>query len=350
MDIVSLAIDLSKQIFQLHGYTKDGAVFKKRITGQAAFMKQIEALPKNCEIGIEACGGAHYYCNRFTAMGHKVKMIPPAYVKPFVKRNKTDANDAEAIHQAMFSKAMRFVTPKTQEQQDLLTVHSKRQQLIRNRTASFNQLRAVLFERGIIVPKGKVPLMKRVKEILLNNEVNENTKQVLEIFIEEIEQLEVHISKCDKIIENHAKTDEACRLLLEIPGIGLITASAMVATIGTDVSQFKSARELSAWLGLTPRVVASGARSSNLGITKKGDGYLRRLLIHGSHSSLRWEGKRKEANANLWVRNLCTKKPMNKVAVAMANKTARIIYAILRDKKPYVHSHSCNKINELNNG
>ena len=332
-NITVLGIDLAKDVFQLHGTDSQGkAVLRKRLTRNKLiqFMSNL----KPCLVGIESCGGAHYWARLFISMGHDVKMMAPQFVKPYVKSNKNDANDAEAINEAVTRPNMRFVAVKKVEQQDVLALHRVRELVMKQRTAHGNQIRGLLAEYGVVVPKGLSHLM-RLPEIIEANAAKLSTHSI-ELFNELYEQLKNYnnqVQHYEKKIKQHAGQDPRCIAVQAIEGIGPITASAIVATIG-DPKAFKSGREVSAWLGLVPKQHSSGNKTILGGITKRGDSYVRKLLVHGGRSVVKI-CKNKSDKRNLWIKDKLERGGFNKAAVAVANKNARIIWAVLATGECY---------------
>jgi len=333
-NITILGIDLAKNVFQLHGSDATGkAVLRKKLTRS----KLVETIAKlePCTIVMEACGGSSYWCRKFNVLGHKTKLISPQFVKPFVKTNKSDRNDAEAICEAASRPTMRFVAPNTVEQQDIQAIHRIRSRLIGSRTAIVNQIRGLLAEYGIVVAQGVYKIRKLLPEILEDAE-NELTMLGRQIFFqlnEELRELDEKIEIYDKKIDGVFKSNEQCQRVGKMDGIGKITATAIVAAIG-DPSTFKNGRHFSAYLGLVPRQSSSGGKERLLGISKRGDSYLRTLLIHGARSVVR-HAKNKDDKRSLWIKNLVERRGTNRAAVAVANKNARIIWSLLAKGENY---------------
>lgn len=332
-DIKVLGIDLAKEVFQLHGTDERG---NQVITKRLSRKKLMEFMVKTraCLVGIEACGGAHYWSRLFEKYGHTVKIMSPQFVKPYVKSNKNDARDAEAIAEAVTRPTMRFVPKKTIEQQDILMLHRAREQSMKQRIAQGNQIRGLLLEYGVIVEKGCRHL-KKLPEIL-ESEQDKLSVAGIEIFLRLYEQyktFETEIEYYERKIQEHAATDSRCISIQEIEGIGPLTASAMVASIG-DAHAFGSGREVSAWLGLVPRQNSSGNRTVLGGISKRGNVYLRKLLIHGARSVVNTCGTKTDRRS-LWIAERKCRSGHNRAAVALANKNARIIWALLTTGECY---------------
>jgi transposase len=332
-NIKVLGIDLAKNVFQLHGTDTNGkCVIRKRLS-RSALIEFLVNLP-SCLIGIEACTGAHYWARNFEQMGHKVKMMAPQFVKPYVRSNKNDRNDARAIAEAVTRPEMKFVPIKKIEQQDTLLLHRARSLVIKQRTAQANQIRGLLAEYGIIIPKG-ITHLKKLAEILDYNK-EKLTEKSYAVFTKLNEQFKVYnteVSAYDKQIEMMANANVMCREIMKIEGIGPLTASATVATIG-DAKVFKNGREVSAWLGLVPKQHSSGNTIRLSGISKRGDNYVRMLLIHGARSVVK-TCEQKTDRKNTWVSNKKNNCGFNKAAVALANKNARVIWAILATGESY---------------
>ncbi len=329
-----LGIDLAKNSFQLHGVDKNSQVVLKKKLSRKQLPAFIANLPP-CLIGIEACGGSHYWVRTLTALGHKVKIIAPQFVKPYVKSNKNDAVDAEAICEAVQRPNMRFVPSKSIDQQDIQCLHRIRSLLVSRRTAQANQIRGLLLEYGITIPKGVSHVRKNIPDILedAQNTLTPFFREQLQELFEEMVHFDERINSTEKKLKLICVQSEACQRLLSIPGVGPLTATALIAAIG-DISVFNNGRELAAWLGLVPRQHSTGGRPTLLGISKRGDCYLRTLLIHGGRSVVRVASRYKDKR-NLWIETLKQRRGENITAVAVANKNARIVWALLSTKKDY---------------
>jgi transposase len=284
MNVTTIGIDLAKDFLQIHGVNQYGKAVVRKQLKRAQVAHYFANLPA-CLIGMEACGSAHFWARKLTALGHTVKLMAPQFVKPYVKTNKNDASDAEAICEAVSRPSMRFVSPKSAEQQALLALHRARAGFVQARTAQGNQIRGLLAEFGFVVPKGQRRIEAAIKSIVEDAE-NGLPGMSRELFVRLLEHLG-HLDAQAKQIEEQIKTwhqnDADSRRLETIPGIGPITASALVASIA-DIHAFKNARQLAAWLGLVPRQHSTGGKQVLLGISKRGDAYLRTLLIHGGRS------------------------------------------------------------------
>jgi len=282
-----------------------------------------------CLIGIEACGGANYWKRVFERYGHTVKMMSPQFVKPYVKSNKSDAIDAEAICEAVQRPNMRFVPCKSIEQQDIQSLHRIRSQLVARRTAQANQIRGLLLEYGIVIPKGISYVRKQIPSILENaeNELTLLFRTLLKDLYEEMVHLDERVESLEDELKKVSQENINCQRLLTIPGVGLLSATALIAAIG-DISVFKSGRELAAWLGLVPRQHSTGGKPTLLGISKRGDTYIRTLLIHGGRSITRLAEQHQDKRSQ-WISRLEQRRGNNITAVAVANKNARIAWALL---------------------
>ncbi len=332
--VTVLGIDLAKNSFQLHGVDEQGKrVLKKKLTRKqlVAFIAQLPP----CLIGLEACGGAHHWVRIFSELGHTVKMIAPQFVKPYVKSNKNDAVDAEAICEAVQRPSMRFVPSKSIEQQDIQSVHRVRSLLVGRRTAQANQIRGLLIEYGVVIPQGINQLRKAIPDILedAENSLSSYFRELLRELYEEIVHFDERIETIELKLKVISEQNEDCQRLLTIPGVGLLTATALIAAIG-DISVFKSGRELAAWIGLVPRQHSTGGKPRLLGISKRGDTYLRTLLIHGGRSVVRVAHKHQDKR-NQWIGEIKQRRGENISNVAVANKNARIAWALLTKKQDY---------------
>ena len=329
-----LGIDLAKNSFQLHGVNQDGKVIKKK-TLRRQELKEFMANRPPCLVGMEACGSAHYWARLFESSGHKVKLMAPQFVKPYVKSNKNDAADAEAICEAVQRPTMRFVSIKTVEQQDIQSLHRMRSLAVTARTRIINQARGLLTEYGIDIPIGPKSLEKRIPVILedAENELSSLFRELLNDLYEELKHLNGRIESFDKKITQISRQNEDATRLQTIPGIGPIIATALVATIGS-IDSFKNGRELAAWLGLVPRQHSTGGRSQLLGISKRGDIYLRSLLIHGARTVQRHVEK-KSGQRSEWLKAVMMRRHKNVATVALANKMARTVFALLKKKEDF---------------
>ena len=335
MNIKRIGIDLAKQVFQLHGVDGQEKVVLRKQIRREQLLDYFKKLPP-CLIGMEACGGAHYWARELQKLGHTVKLMAPQFVKPYVKSNKNDANDAEAICEAVGRPNMRFVAVKTIAQQDIQAIHRIRSELVQQRTAKVNQIRGLLAEYGIVVGR-RVDVLRNALPQLLEDAENGLTadfRVLLDGLKQDLVTLDERVDDLDKKIKALANSNPAAKRLQQIPGIGPIIATALICAIG-DGKQFKRGRDMAAWLGLTPRQHSSGGKDRLLGISKRGDAYLRTLLIHGARSALKVAGKKDDPRSR-WLQNLCNRRNKNIAAVALANKNARIAWALLSKKTDFL--------------
>ena len=341
-DITTLGIDLAKDVFQLHGVDDMGNKILSKRLRRNKLAKFIANL-KPCLIGMEACGGSHYWARKFKSFGHKVKLMSPQFVKPYVKTNKNDHADAEAIVEAVTRPTMRFVGIKEIVHQDIQSIHRYRERLIKNKTQLTNHIRGLLQEYGIVINKGDRHLHAKLSVILsdidveTNHDLSDLSREMFADAHEELRALEKRIKKYTDKIEDLAKEDERCKKLLTIPGVGPITATAILSSVG-DPYVFKNGRQLSAYFGLVPKHVASGNKIRMLKISKRGDRYIRAMLVHGGRSVVK-SVKNKTDKRSLWIKKLLKRNEYNKVAVAVANKNARVIWAILTNDTRYVENY-----------
>ena len=335
MNIKRIGIDLAKQVFQLHGVdSQEKAVLRKQLR-RVQMLDYFQKLPP-CLIGMEACSSAHYWGRELQKLGHTVKLMAPQFVKPYVKSNKNDANDAEAICEAVARPTMRFVAIKTIAQQDIQALHRIRSELVQQRTAKVNQIRGLLAEYGLVVGQ-RVDTLRNALPLLLEDAENGLTidfRALLEGLQQDLTTLNERVGDLDKKIKTLASSNAEAKRLQQIPGIGPITATALICAIG-DGKQFKRGRDMAAWLGLTPRQHSSGGKDRLLGISKRGDAYLRTLLIHGARAVLKVVGNKDDSRSR-WLQNLCSRRNKNIAAVALANKNARIVWALLTQKTDFL--------------
>jgi transposase len=323
-----LGIDIAKRVFHAVGMDKRGEIVLRKRLSRHDLIPFLAKLPP-VRIGMEACGGAHYWARRFRAHGHEVKLMAPQFVKPFVKSNKNDMRDAEAIAEAVTRPTMRFVPIKEVDQQDIQALHRVRERLIGARPALVNEVHGLMHEYGIVIPKGVAKFRQAVVD-KLESEKGKLTALSQELFwklVEEFVALEKQLAYYQEKLEALATTHPECQRLMTIPGIGPITATALVAAVG-DMGVFNNGRQFAAWLGLVPRQHSTGGQTRLLGISKRGDSYVRKLLIHGARATLRWV-KRKTDDRSRWMRGLLERCGWNRTAVAVANKNARIVWALL---------------------
>ena len=328
MEISKIGLDTSKSVFQVHGSEATGrVVLRKRL--RRSEVKRFFARVPPCVVGMEACAAAHYWARELQALGHEPKLMPPSYVKPYVKRGKNDAIDAEACHEAVDRPGMRFVPVKSAEQQAALVPHRVRALLVRQRTMLSNALRAHLSEFGMIAPKGRHKLAELVAVVRDESDARlpALARAALRAAVAQLEALEKQIATVEAEIVAWHKANAASRRLSTIPGVGPITASAIVATVG-DAAPFRSARHFAAWLGLVPRQSSTGGKQRLGGVSKMGDRYLRTLLVLGA-TAMVGLARRTKPPALAWVTSLLERKPARLVTLALANKTARIVWALL---------------------
>jgi transposase len=324
-EITTLAIDLAKSVFQLHGVDDRGVAVLRRQVRRGQLLSVLAQLPR-CLVAMEACASAHYWGRQIQALGHQVKLIPPQYVKPFVKGNKTDRNDAEAICEAALRPNMPRVALKSEEQQAVLSLHRIRELLEKQRKQLANQLRGLLGEFGVAIPVGMSALRKALPEAI--ERVPTVLQASLQASRERLCQLQEDCDQYTRSIELQAKASPLCRRLMQQAGIGPLTAAAFVATVG-DAAHYRNGRQLSASLGIVPRQHSSGGKAVLLGISKRGDSYVRMLLIHGARSVLRCAPGKTDSLSS-WLQQLVARRGMNRAAVALANKNARRLWAIWR--------------------
>lgn len=326
MKATTIGIDLAKSVFQVHAVNEYGNTVLKRQLKRDQMAEFFANLPAAL-IGMEACSGAHYWARKLTGMGHDVRLMAPQFVKPYVKTNKNDAADAEAICEAVARPNMRFVPIKNIEQQAVLSLHRVRQGFISARTAQANQIRGLLSEYGIIIPQGISNITKLVPDLLevASNELPGMFRLLIDRLMDHFKELYRQVAEIDVQIKAwHRQSELSCKLE-KIPGVGPVTATALVATIG-DAKNFDNGRQVAAWLGLVPRQHSSGGKSNLLGISKRGDSYLRMLLIHCARAVI-FAAKRKGVQEG-WVHELVKRRNHNVAAVALANKIARTVWAL----------------------
>ena len=334
MQITTLGIDLAKSVFQLHGVDADGnAVLKKRLRRGAVldFLRDLSP----CVVGMEACATAHYWAREIGALGHEVRMMPPAYVKPYVKRQKNDAADAEAICEAVTRSNMRFVPVKSAERQGVLVLHRTRDLLMRQRTMILNAIRGHMAEFGVIAAQGPRRVMDLIQKLRSDEELGlpEIASAALRALAAQLEAMSGEIRAIERRLMAWHRADAISQRLESIPGVGIITATALSASV-PDPSVFRSGRQFAAFLGLVPRQNSSGGKDRLGRISKMGDGYLRKLLVVGATSVIR-RAERNDTAAGVWVRSLLETKPARVATVAMANKTARIAWAVMARGETY---------------
>ena len=336
MKLIRVGVDLAKAVFQMHGVDRnEKPVWRRRLPRDQWLRVLLETIEPGREIGMEACGGAHYWARKLQERGYAVKLIAPQFVQPYVQSNKNDVNDAEAICEAMSRPKMRFVAVKTVEQQDIQAAHRIRAGLIEQRTAKSNQIRGLVAEYGLVAPRELVQLRRALPVWLedAGNGLSERFRRLLHALWDDLRGLDERVAELDREITLIARSDPAARRLQQLRGVGPIVATALVAAVG-DGGQFANGRQMAAALGLTPKQHSSGSTERQLGISKRGDAYLRTVLIHGARSTIRTaNGKRDRLSQ--WVMALVARRHPNVVATALANKTARIAWAMLRHGTNY---------------
>jgi len=334
MKITTIGIDIAKTVFHLFAVNKMGKFVKKKQLKRKDLLAYIARL-EPCLIAMEACGSANYWAREFIALGHQVKLIAPQYVKPYVKGNKNDYNDAEAIAEAAQRPNMRFVPIKSIEQQDIQNFHRQRERIKKERTALVNQVRGLLAEYGVVINKGVTAVRQDLPDILEDAE-NGLTHLARALFSEHLEELRIidkRFKHCEQQIKTSNKNNSICRRLDEILGIGPIIASATYSAAG-DGKEFVNGRHFSAWLGLVPGQHSSGGKSVLLGISKRGNSYLRTLFIHGARAVLRYSVNKTD-RFSLWAQGVLMRRGHNKACVAVANKMARMAWVIMAKGESY---------------
>ena len=328
MNSTHIGVDLAKSVFSVHGVDERGHARLRRDLRRGQ-MLAFFAKHRACVIGLEACSGAHYWARELIKLGHEVRLINPRFVTPYRKSDKNDRNDAEAICEALTRPSMRFVAVKSPEQQAMLSVHRARALLSTQRVALMNQIRGLLSEFGITVAQGASALHRRVPEILedADSALPDLAREVFAELHERVLDHERRLGEYDRRLQRLAGESEASQRLMQLPGIGAVTATALLASAG-DLGEFRNGRQFAAWLGLVPRHYASGGKSRNGRITKRGDAYVRTLLIHGARAALRTAKRRDDALSH-WALAVQERRGANKAAVALAAKHARIIWAML---------------------
>lgn len=329
MEIATLGIDLAKSVFQLHGVDENGAVVLQTKVRRAALLDVLGG-PEPCLIGMEACPTSHVWAREIAALGHEVRLISPAYVKPYVKRQKNDAADAEAICEAVTRPNMHFVPVKSEEQQSVLVLHRSRDLLMRQRTMILNAIRAHLAEFGVVTAQGPrkvADLVRRLSDPDEGLELPALARSALLSLGAQLESLAEEIRKIERQLLAWHRQNQASQRLETIPGVGIITATALAASV-PDPTVFRSGRQFAAWLGLVPRQNSSGGKERLGRVSKMGNGYLRRLLVVGATSVTR-RAETTDTRTGSWVRSLLERKPTRLVTVAIANKTARTAWALL---------------------
>ena len=339
MQIKRIGLDLAKYVFEVHAVDRNEQVVLRKTLRRDA-VAQFFAELEPCIVGMEACCGSHYWARVLTDLGHEVRLISPQFVKPYVKSNKNDRNDAEAICEAVGRPSMRFVPPKSPEQLEIQAVHRIRQRMVANRTRLVNQVRGLLGEHGVVVPRDVNRIRRTLSEVAdgQSGGFGELFVEMLRDIREELDELDAHLAGYNKRIKSLYHSNEMCKRIGKIEGIGPITATALVAGIGNQ-SCFKNGRQFAAWLGLVPKQHSSGGKARLFGISKRGDRYLRTMLIHGARAVLSRSSGKTDARSQ-WINRMRERRHPNVVAVALANKNARIVWSLLSRREAYQPNHT----------
>jgi transposase len=337
MEVTRIGLDIAKSVFQVHGVDQHGKVVLRKTLRRAELLPYFANLPA-CLVGIEACGGSHDWARRLAKLGHEVKLMAAQFVSPYRKggaRGKNDKTDAEAICEAVGRPNMRFVPVKSEEQQAVLAVHRVRDLAVAERTALVNQIRGLLAEFGIVLAQGRERLQRELPGVLeaADNGLPRLARTVIGELAERLREMNGRIEQYDALIDALARSLPQAARLMQMGGIGPVTATALVASVG-DAREFGSAREFAAWLGLTPRQYSSGGKSRLGGISKRGDSYLRRLLVHGARSVVRLTGGKTDGLSR-WAEAVKQRRGENIAAVALAAKHARMVWAMLTKDEAY---------------
>ena len=333
-NVSAIGVDLSKQVMHVQAANHQGKLIWRKKVDRVGFAELLEQLPPQSIVYMEACQSSHYWSRKAEGKGLVARQISPQFVKPFVKSNKNDYNDAEATLEAGTRPTMRYVATKSAEQQELQAMHRIRSRQMAERTSLINQIRGILAEQGVVINQSPKNLKKYLlNEFLSDSEVSQGVHVLIEGLKEELNELEKRIVSGEKKILERAKACDMVQRLMTIPGIGILTATALAVVCG-DPKMFKNGRQFAAFLGLVPRQVSTGGKPTLLGISKRGDVYTRMLLIHGARNVVRW-ALEKEDTHSLWIRKLHAVKGMNPTAVAVANKNARIAWRIMTSSEVY---------------
>lgn len=328
MPTLTIGLDIAKSVFQVHGIDSHGKAVMQRKLRRAEVLKYFAKLEPSL-VGIEACHSSHYWARELTSLGHTVRLLPTQYVKPFLVGGKNDANDAAAICTAVTRRDIRFVTIKSAEQQSLQSVHRMRERLIQERTAKSNQIRSMFAEEGIIFPTGLAQLRKGIVALVGENGagITPLLRRLGLMYLDQMKALQQWLNAINIEIAEIFKRNEVCQRLATVPGVGPVIATALVSSVG-DPSQFRNGRQFAAWLGLTPKQRSSGGKTRLGGITKRGDTYLRTLLVQGARAVMHFVNRREDKHSR-WIKSLMQRRHVNIAAIALANKTARIVWSIL---------------------
>ena len=329
--VTTVGLDIAKSVFQVHGIDATGVVQVQRKLPRSRLLPFFEKLPR-CLVGIEACATAHHWARELKALGHEVRLMPPAYVKPYVKRQKNDMADAAAICEAVTRPTMRFVEVKSPEQQGVMVLHRTRQTLIRQRTQLSNVIRGHMAEFGLVAPIGREGLQSLIEKLSGDERVPAAARSCLLMLADQLRLVNAQVLEADRAIMAAVRSSETARRLMGIPGVGPLLASALVAAV-PDPHAFRSGRNLAAWIGLVPRQNSSGGKERLGGITKAGDRYLRQLLVVGAMAVIRYAERHETRRP--WLVQLMSRRTTKVAAVALANKTARIVWAVMTTGQPY---------------
>lgn len=334
MTIKTIGIDLAKNVFELCGLDAKGEILLRRRVRRDTLLRAVAEIPA-CVIGIEACTGAFFWQRQFEALGHDVRIIAPQHVKPFGRRQKNDRNDAEAIAIAISQPRMRFVPKKSIAQQDVQSLHRARRRMVNQRTALVSQMRGILLDRGIAFGQSITKARRMIPEILedTSNDLTDLCREILVSLLELMAEIDERVREFDRRIDQVFRANEACQRVGRIRGVGPKTATAVVAAIG-DGRDFDNGRHMAAWLGLVPRQHSSGDRTILMGISKRGDQHLRTLLVHGARAVVRTAAGKTDRFSQ-WVNALRERRGTNRTIVAVANKNARVIWALLAKNEEY---------------
>lgn len=338
MTLTTIGLDIAKSIFQVHGIDATGKPSLRKTLRRSEVLRFFANLPP-CLVGIEACHSSHHWGRELTKLGHRVRLIPTQYVKPYLLGGKNDANDAAAICAAVMRQGIHAVAIKSAEQQSVQSLHRMRQRLILERTAKSNQIRSMFAEEGLVFPISIAQLRRRVATTIGDecSGITPILRRLGALYLEQLAGLERWLGDLNVQLQQIATEREDCRLLTSIPGIGPIVATALVGTVG-DPRQFKNGRQFAAWAGLTPRQRSSGGKARLGGITKQGDVYLRTMLIQGARAVTRFVARRSDREA-VWLQRLMQRRHKNVAIVALANKIARVAWAVLTKRTPYSLCH-----------